>query len=112
MATTTAVKKPKAMTKKNLDHFEKRLMEERKRVLKIIRESIEFGLSHRDEAVRHSMPYARDLNETLAAKFIGMYVNDYTRDYGETGRTAIRKFLGRAHEEGYLDRTPQIEFVE
>ena len=81
-------------------------------LLQIIRESIEFGLTHRDEAVRHSMPYARDMNETLAAKFIGMYVNDYTRDYGENGRAAIRKFLGLAQQHGYLDQTPQIEFVE
>jgi 1,4-dihydroxy-6-naphthoate synthase len=81
-------------------------------LLEIIRESIEFGLTHRDEAVRHSMPYARDMNETLAAKFIGMYVNNYTRDYGEDGRAAIRKFLGLAQQFGYLDHTPQIEFVE
>jgi 1,4-dihydroxy-6-naphthoate synthase len=81
-------------------------------LLEIIRASIEFGLTHRDEAVRHSMPYARDMNETLAAKFIGMYVNDYTRDYGENGRAAICKFLGLAQQRGYLDQTPQIEFVE
>ena len=81
-------------------------------LLEIIRASIEFGLTHRDEAVRHSMPYARDMNETMAAKFIGMYVNDYTRDYGEDGRAAIRKFLGLAQQRGYLDQTPQIEFVE
>ena len=81
-------------------------------LLEIIRASIEFGLTHRDEAVQHSMPYARDMNETLAAKFIGMYVNDYTRDYGEDGRAAIRKFLGLAQQRGYLDQTPQIEFVE
>ncbi len=81
-------------------------------LLEIIRESIEFGLTHRDEAVRHSMPYARDMNETLAAKFIGMYVNNYTRDYGEDGRAAIREFLGQAQQLGYLDQTPQIEFVE
>jgi 1,4-dihydroxy-6-naphthoate synthase len=81
-------------------------------LLEIIRASIEFGLAHRNEAVRHSMPYARDMNETLAAKFIGMYVNDYTLDYGEDGRAAIRKFLGLAQQRGYLDQMPQIEFVE
>jgi 1,4-dihydroxy-6-naphthoate synthase len=81
-------------------------------LLEIIRASIEFGLAHRDEAVRHSMPYARDMNETMASKFIGMYVNDYTLDYGEDGRAAIRKFLGLAQQRGYLEQTPQIEFVE
>jgi 1,4-dihydroxy-6-naphthoate synthase len=81
-------------------------------LLKIMRESIEFGLAHRDEAVRHSMPYARDMDENLTGKFIGMYVNDYTRDYGETGRKAVREFLRAAHRQGYLERAPAVEFVE
>jgi len=81
-------------------------------LLEIIRESIEFGLAHRDEAVRHSLPYARDMNADLANKFIGMYVNEFTRDYGETGRTAIRKFLGDARDNGYIDAPIEVEFVE
>ncbi len=78
----------------------------------ILRESIEYGLAHRDEAVRHSMPYARDMDAALAGKFIGMYVNDYTRDYGETGRAAIREFLGAAARAGLLPRMPALEFVD
>ncbi len=62
-------------------------------LLAIMRESIDYGLAHRDEAVRHSMPYARDMDTQLAGKFIGMYVNDFTRDYGDTGREAITHFL-------------------
>ena len=81
-------------------------------LLEIIRESIEFGLAHRDEAVRHSLPYARDMNADLASKFIGMYVNEFTRDYGEIGRTAIRKFLGDARGKGYIDTPIEVEFVE
>ncbi len=81
-------------------------------LLKIMRESIEYGLAHRDEAIAHSMPYARDMNEQLASKFIGMYVNDFTRDYGESGRAAIRRFLGDAHDAGYIDKLAKIEFVE
>ena len=81
-------------------------------LLEIIRESIEFGLAHRDEAVRHSLPYARDMNADLASKFIGMYVNEFTRDYGEIGRTAIRKFLGDARDKGYIDAPIEVEFVE
>ena len=77
----------------------------------ILRESIEFGLIHRVEAVEHSMPYARDMDNALASKFIGMYVNDYTRDYGERGREAIRRFLGDARAGGYLTRDVAIEFV-
>jgi 5,8-dihydroxy-2-naphthoate synthase len=78
----------------------------------ILRESIEFGLAHRAEAVQHSMPYARDMGSELASKFIGMYVNEFTRDYGEVGREAIRRFLGEACERGYVDREVSIEFVK
>jgi 1,4-dihydroxy-6-naphthoate synthase len=78
----------------------------------IMRQSIDYGLAHRDEAVRHSMPYARDMDDTLASKFIGMYVNDYTRDYGDLGRRAITEFLGRARSAGYLRREVELEFVE
>jgi 1,4-dihydroxy-6-naphthoate synthase len=80
-------------------------------LLEIIRESIDFGLAHRDEAVRYSMPYARDMDADLAGKFIGMYVNEFTRDYGETGRAAIRKFLGEARDKGYIDSPVEVEFV-
>lgn len=84
----------------------------RRDLLEIIHASIDFGLTHRDEAVQHALPYARDMNEKLADKFIGMYVNDFTRDYGETGRTAIRRFLGDARRAGYIDNPSEIEFVE
>jgi 5,8-dihydroxy-2-naphthoate synthase len=80
-------------------------------LLEIIRESIDFGLAHRHEAVRYSMPYARDMDADLAGKFIGMYVNEFTRDYGETGRAAIRKFLGEARDKGYIDSPVEVEFV-
>jgi 1,4-dihydroxy-6-naphthoate synthase len=76
-----------------------------------MRESIDFGLAHRDEAVQHSLPYARDMDQTLADTFIGMYVNDFTRDYGETGRAAIRRFLGDAQRAGYINNLAEIEFV-
>ena len=81
-------------------------------LLAIMRESIDYGLAHRDAAVNHSMPYARDMDTNLAGKFIGMYVNDFTRDYGESGRQAIREFLNRAADRGYIDKTPAIEFVD
>ena len=78
----------------------------------IIRESIDYGLAHREEAVRHSLPYARDMDVKLAGKFIGMYVNEFTRDYGEVGRDAIRRFLAEAHNKGYTDAPIEVEFVE
>jgi 1,4-dihydroxy-6-naphthoate synthase len=80
-------------------------------LLEIMRESIDYGLKHRPEAVQHAMPYARDMDTELAGKFIGMYVNEFTRDYGETGREAIRKFLGDAKRAGYIEKEFEIEFV-
>src|SRR3989440_4876377 len=79
-------------------------------LLAIMRESIDYGLAHRDEAVRHSMPYARDMDTQLAGKFIGMYVNDYTRDYGESGRERIPLFLNRANSARYINKTAALEF--
>ena len=84
----------------------------RRDLSEIIRESIDYGLTHRDEAVQHSLPYARDMDAKLARKFIGMYVNEFTRDYGEVGRDAIRKFLTQAHDKGYIDAAVELEFVE
>jgi len=83
----------------------------RRDLLQIMRESIDYGLAHRQEAVKHSMPYARDMDTALAGRFIGMYVNDYTRDYGDSGRAAIREFLGFAQARGYLDRKFELEFI-
>jgi 1,4-dihydroxy-6-naphthoate synthase len=81
-------------------------------LLEIMRASIEYGLRHRDEAVEHSMTYARDMNTALANKFIGMYVNDYTREYGKIGRAAVRRFLNDARRAGYIDKPVDIEFAE
>src|SRR5689334_10990659 len=81
-------------------------------LLAIMRESIDYGLANREKAVAHSMPYARDMNEQLADQFIGMYVNDFTRDYGDKGREAIRRFLGDARTAGYIDKEAEIEFVD
>jgi len=78
----------------------------------IIRESIDYGLAHRDEAVRHSLAYARDMGAQLTGKFIGMYVNEFTQDYGDAGRAAIRKFLTAAHDKRYIDVPIELEFVE
>ena len=83
----------------------------RKDLSEIIRESIDYGLAHREDAVRHSLPYARDMDAKLAGKFIGMYVNEFTRDYGEVGRDAIRRFLAEAHDNGFIDVPVEVEFV-
>ena len=83
----------------------------RRDISEIIRESIDYGLTHRGEAVAYSLAYARDMNSQLASKFIGMYVNEFTRDYGQIGRTAINKFLNDAHDKSYVDIPIEVEFV-
>ena len=84
----------------------------RRDISEIIRESIDYGLTHRDEAVAYSLAYARNMNTELASKFIGMYVNEFTRDYGDIGRTAIRRFLGDGFEKRYIGIPIELEFVE
>jgi 1,4-dihydroxy-6-naphthoate synthase len=83
----------------------------RRDLSQIMRESIDYGLAHREAAVSHSLPYARDMDAILAGKFIGMYVNDFTRDYGPAGRAAVREFLRRGHERGYVPALGEIEFA-
>jgi len=77
----------------------------------LLRESIEYGLANREVAVRHSMKYGRGMAESLTDKFVGMYVNDYTIDYGERGRAAVKLLLERAHEAGIIPRPVQLEFA-
>ncbi len=86
--------------------------EVRKELSDIMRASIEYGLAHRADAVAHSMPLARGLDVPLADKFIGMYVNEYTRDYGDVGRRAIHEFLAAASEAGLIPAPVSLEFVE
>ncbi|MGA9770040.1 MAG: MqnA/MqnD/SBP family protein [Blastocatellia bacterium] len=81
------------------------------KVSRLLRESIEYGLSDRETAVRHSMKYGRGMEEGLTDKFVGMYVNDYTIDYGERGREAVRLLLERAHAAGIIPRPVELEFV-
>ena len=73
--------------------------------------SIAFGLEHRRAALDHSMKYARGLDRTMADTFVGMYVNDWTLDYGQRGRDAVRKFLDRGVEAGVIDRKVDVTFV-
>jgi 1,4-dihydroxy-6-naphthoate synthase len=86
--------------------------EVRKSISRILTDSIQFSLDHRAEAVQHALRYARDMGRELADKFVGMYVNHWTLDYGEKGRESIRRFLGRAHERGLISHRQELEFVE
>lgn len=80
-------------------------------VTAILKASIEFSLSHRDEAVAHAMRYARDMGRELADKFVGMYVNDWTLDYGDAGRRAVVELLRRGAACGMVPPTDDIDFV-
>jgi len=83
----------------------------RKTVSDILTASIQYSLDHRPEAVAHALQYARDMGRDLADKFVGMYVNHWTLDYGERGREAIRRFLGQAFERGLIPHRQELEFV-
>jgi len=74
-------------------------------------DSIAYGLSHRHKALDHAMRYARGLERERADTFVGMYVNDLTLDYGEKGREAVRRLLGRGVEAGIIPRPVTVEFV-
>lgn len=82
-----------------------------KEISDILRESIKYSLEHRDEAVDYALKFARDMSREKADRFIGMYVNDLTVDYGERGRKAIELFLKEAYEKGFIDKLPEIKFV-
>jgi 1,4-dihydroxy-6-naphthoate synthase len=81
-------------------------------ISRLIKESIHYGLAHRAEALAHALQYARDMDASLADKFVGMYVNHWTLDYGDHGRAAIRKLLGEAHRAGIVSNPVELEFVE
>lgn len=83
----------------------------RSAISRILTASIQFSLDHRAQAVQHALQYARDMGRELADKFVGMYVNHWTLDYGEKGRESIRRFLGQARERGLISREPKLEFV-
>jgi 1,4-dihydroxy-6-naphthoate synthase len=85
--------------------------EVRKTIAGILAASIQFSLDHRAEAVQHALQYARDMGRDLADKFVGMYVNHWTLDYGERGRESIRRFLGQAFERGLIPHRQELEFV-
>ena len=83
-----------------------------RRVSRLLRESIEYGLAHRQDALAYAMKYGRDLDMPLADRFVGMYVNHWTLDYGERGRKAVQRLLAVGHERGILPHAVQPEFVE
>ena len=85
---------------------------DRSEINAVLYESIRYGLEHRAAGVEHALPLGRGLDSALADKFIGMYVNESTLDYGDIGRRAIREFLSRGYELGFLPEPVELEFVK
>jgi 1,4-dihydroxy-6-naphthoate synthase len=81
-------------------------------VNRLLQQSIRYGLEHRDEALDYALRYGRDLDRGQADRFVGMYVNDWTLDYGERGRQAVRLFLQRGVDAGLVTRPVSVEFVD
>ena len=80
-------------------------------VERLLHASIDYGLAHRQEALDYAMQYGRDLDQGKADKFVGMYVNDRTLDFGPEGREAVTRFLAMGHEQGILPELVKPEFV-
>ena len=78
----------------------------------VLRESIEVGLANRRRAMSYAKQFGRGLDDELADRFVGMYVNDFTRDYGDEGRQAVEELLRRAESIGAYAEPVQVEFVD
>jgi 5,8-dihydroxy-2-naphthoate synthase len=81
------------------------------RVAAALRESIQYALDHRAEALEYAMQFARDLDTASADKFVGMYVNERTLDYGDDGRQAVRLLLDLGYRQGIIPHQPRVEFA-
>jgi 1,4-dihydroxy-6-naphthoate synthase len=81
-------------------------------VSQALRDSIRHGLEHREQALEYAMQFARDLDSGQASRFVSMYVNERTLDYGADGREAIRKLLDMGYERGIIPIAPQVDFVD
>ncbi len=80
-------------------------------VTELLRQSIRYGLEHRDEALEYALQFGRDLDAQRADRFVSMYVNDWTLDFGQRGREAVRLLLRRGYEAGVIPRLLEPEFV-
>lgn len=81
-------------------------------ISRLLKESIRYSLAHRDAALEYALQYARDMDKALADQFVGMYVNDWTLDYGPRGREAVRRLLEEGHKAGIIASPVNVEFVE
>jgi 1,4-dihydroxy-6-naphthoate synthase len=82
-----------------------------KQVTRALRDSIQYALDHREPALAYAMQFARDLDPQMADRFVGMYVNNRTLDYGEDGKRAVVKLLDMGYHAGIIPHKPVVEFV-
>ncbi len=82
-----------------------------RKITALLKQSIEYSLEHRESGLAYAMTYARDMETSLADKFVGMYVNDYTLDYGEKGRAGVRELLHRGNAAGIIPHRVDADFV-
>lgn len=81
------------------------------KITALLKQSIQYSLDHRSRGLEYAMTYARDMETDLADKFVGMYVNDYTLDYGEKGRAGVRELLHRGNAAGIIPHRVDADFV-
>ena len=82
-----------------------------RKITTLLKQSIQYSLDHRSRGLEYAMTYARDMETALADKFVGMYVNDYTLDYGDKGRAGVRELLRRGNEAGIIPHRVDADFV-
>ncbi len=82
-----------------------------RKITALLKQSIQYSLDHRARGLEYAMTYARDMETALADKFVGMYVNDYTLDYGDKGRAGVRELLRRGNEAGIIPHRVEADFV-
>ena len=86
-----------------------------RQISRLLKESIRYGLDHRQDALSYALQYARDMDRGLADQFVGMYVNEWTLDYGPrlaTGSGGRQRLLEEAHRAGVIANPVKVEFVE
>jgi 1,4-dihydroxy-6-naphthoate synthase len=83
-----------------------------RQISRLLKESIRYALAHRDEALDYALKYARDMDKGLADRFVGMYVNDWTLDYGPRGRQAVQRLLDEGQRVGVIPAPIAVDFVD
>jgi 1,4-dihydroxy-6-naphthoate synthase len=83
-----------------------------RKVSRLLKESIRYALDNREDALQYAMQFARDMDPALADRFVSMWVNEMTLDYGERGREAVRRLLREGHEHGVIPHEVEVEFVD